>query len=252
MALSFMIGAGRALTAPAAKVEYELLSSTYYSVWRDSDSAFGTLFVSVRSAVVTVELHLKDQETEAFSMDFDEWQDGLRRRGLLVTPMIWRQGACVENKTASGRRELACIVPPPTTEGGLPPETNFSPSDCSYSILSRQGVPARKLHFFKALNRLVPVGTEVFVLLRAPGVQALGLQLTRTDRNREFLSGRLNVPTVKTPEPGKIYVTCMQKPILARSDASDVSCTTLVLDPWEAVLDVPEDASPVKYLITGA
>lgn len=233
-------------------MEYELLSSTYYSLWRDEDSAFGTLFISVRAAKVDIEVHLENGEIEACAFEFDEWQEALRSRGLLVTPMIWRQGACVENKTASGRREIACIVPPPPSENGPAPETNFSYSDCSYSILYRRDTPPRKLHFFKTLRRLIEVGTEVFVLLKSPTVAALGLQIARTDRSREYLSGRLNVPTVEAPEPGKIYVTCMQKPILARSDASDVSCVTLVLDPWDAVLDLPDGASPVKHLIAGA
>lgn len=228
------------------------MSSTYYSVLRDNDSAYGTIFVSVRDAKVSLELHLEGGDVEAAAFEFDEWQEELRKRSVLVTPMIWRQGACVENKTAAGGREIACIVPPPPQEDQPAPLSNFSPSDCMYSILFHQGVPSRKLHFLKALKRLIPVGTEVFVLLKSPAVEALALQISRTDRSREYLAGRLNVPTVEAPEPGKIYVTCMQKPILARSDASDVSCVTLVLDPWDAVLDLPEGAAYVKNLITGA
>ena len=121
-----------------------------------------------------------------------------------------------------------------------------------YSILYREGLPSRKLHFLKVLERLIPVGTEVYVLLKSPTVVELNLQISRTDRSREYLAGRLNVPTVEKPEPGKIYVTCIQKPILARSDASDVSCVTLVLDPWDAVLDLPDGVLCVPNLITGA
>jgi hypothetical protein len=228
------------------------MSSIHYSVLRDTDMAYGTVFISVRSAKVNLELHLEAGDMEAASFEFDDWQEELRKQDILITPMIWRQGACVENKTAEGGREIACIVPPPAEEDQPAPTSNFSASDCMYSILYREGLPSRKLHFLKVLERLIPVGTEVYVLLKSPTVVELNLQISRTDRSREYLAGRLNVPTVEKPEPGKIYVTCIQKPILARSDASDVSCVTLVLDPWDAVLDLPDGVLCVPNLITGA
>ena len=226
------------------------MTNTYYSVWRERDSAYGTLVVRPKHAVVELHMYLEGGDMEASSLDFEEWPEALRKRDLLITPMIWRGGACVENKVAGGGREIACIVPDPAgTEAG--PTNNFSASDCSYWILHREDAPPRKLHFYKILKRLIPVGTEVYVKLKSPAVQALGLQVPRTERSREFLSGRLNVPTVESPVAGKIYVTCMQKPILARSDASDVSCVTLVLDPWDAVLDVKEDEPVVRNLVSG-
>jgi len=241
--------------ARARQVEYELLSSTYYSVWRERDSAYGTLFVSVRQEHVEVELTEESGQTTGLVWTYEEWHDGLRRNDLIVTPMIWRQGACVETRLASGGRELACVVPPPPEEqaqsvGAAP--SNFSPVDCSYWILAREGVPPRKLHFHKVLRRLVEVGREVFVRLNSPGVQAMGLQLMRCDRSKEFLCGRLNVPTVERPEPGKVFVTCLQRPVFARSDASDIACLTLELNPWDVALDLPMGSEAAKTLMGGS
>lgn len=235
-------------------MEYELIASTYYSVWREKDSAYGTLYVSVRNATVDVELELEGSLTTGMSWDYEEWHAKLRSLDLIITPMIWRQGACVENRLASGGRELACVVPPPpevAAEVANAAPSNFSPGDCSYYILSREGVPPRKLHFYKVLRRLVEVGREVFVKLRAPRVAQMGLHLARIDRAKDYLCGRLNVPTVEQPEPGKVFVTCLQRPVYARSDASDIACVTLVLDPWEVALDLPADAFAAKSLATG-
>lgn len=236
------------------QVEYELLASTYYSVWREKDSACGTLFVSVRNATVELELEQEGQERTGMSWDYEEWHEKLRSLDLIVTPMIWRQGACVENRLASGGRELACVVPPPSevqaqVANAVP--SNFSPGRSSYYILAREGVPPRELHFYKVLKRLVEVGREVFVKLRAPRVEKLGLHLARTDRSKDYLCGRLNVPTVERPEPGKVFVTCLQRPAFARSDTGDIASVTLVLDPWEVALDLPADAYAAKHLVTG-
>jgi len=235
-------------------VEYELLASTYYSVWREKDSAYGTLYVSVKNATVEVQIMVEGGDMTGFAFDYEEWHEQLRRNDLIVTPMIWRHGACVENRLSNGGRELACVVPPPQEEAAnsLGPPTNFVPGDCSYFILARQGVPPRKLHFYKVLRRLIEVGREVFVRLTAPGVKRLDLQLARTDRSKEFLSGRLNVPTVEHPEPGKVFVTCLQKPVFARTDASDIACVTLVLDPWDIALDLPDGAAAAKTLAAGS
>jgi len=237
----------------ARQVEYELLPSTFYSVWRERDSAYGTLFASVRQDLVEVELTTDESgQTTGMSWSYEEWHKGLRHNGLIVTPMIWRQGACVENRLSSGGRELAVIVPPPQEEQALTGAalpSNFSPDDCSYWILAREGVPPRKLHFHKVMRRLVEVGREVFVRLGSPVVMALGLQLMRSDRSKEFLHGRLNVPTVEHPEPGKIFVTCLQRPLFARSDASDIVCVTLELNPWDVALDLPEGSAAAKTLM---
>lgn len=237
------------------QVEYELLASTYYSVWRERDSACGTLFVSVRNATVSVEIETEDGGRTGESWDYEEWHARLRGLDLIVTPMIWRQGACVENRLASGGRELACIVPPPPevqaeVVGAAP--TNFSPGRFSYYILAREGVPARELHFYKVLKRLVEVGREVYVKLRAERVEQMNLQLARIDRAKDYLCGRLNVPTVEQPEPGKVFVTCLQRPVFARSDASDIACVTLVLNPWEVALDLPAGESAAKNLVGAA
>lgn len=217
-------------------------------MWRERDSAFGTVFVSPKHEVVNVRLTLEEGEEEGVDLGYHEWQEGLRRRELLITPMIWRLGACIEVLLQNGGREVACIVPKPDSADN----SMFCPNTCSYWALARPNTPPKDMHFLKVLKRLIPVGTEVFVKLKSPGVEALSLQVLRTERSREYLSGRLNVPTVEDPLPGKIYVTCMQKPILARSEASDMTCLTLVLDPWDVALDIKEGEPVCKFLVNAA
>ena len=55
---------------------------------------------------------------------------------------------------------------------------------------------------------------------------------------------------MEDPEPGKVYVTCMQKPVLARTDASEISCVTLVLDPWDLELEAEDPSDVVRYLVS--
>ena len=101
------------------------------------------------------------------------------------------------------------------------------------------------------LQNLIPVGTEAFLRLHSSAVQALNLNLARGDREKDLLSVRINVPTVEAPQPGKVYVSCVQKPILARSDVNDVSSATYAVDPWDLVLDKPESQDAVVSLVSG-
>ena len=96
------------------------------------------------------------------------------------------------------------------------------------------------------LETLLPVGTEVFVKLASQPQ----LRVSSGEAARPLLSARLNAPTVEDPEPGKVYVTCMQKPVLARTDASEISCVTLVLDPWDLELEAEDPSDVVRYLVS--
>ena len=105
--------------------------------------------------------------------------------------------------------------------------------------------------FVETLRDLIPVGTEAFLRLGSSAVQDLGLNLARGDKEKDLLCERINVPTVESPEPGKVYVSCLQKPILARSDVNDVSSATYAVDPWDLVLEKPETQEAVSSLVSG-
>ena len=137
---------------------------------------------------------------------------------------------------------VGCIVP----VGG----SNFDPDDCTYHVLVDREETVEK-DFVETLRELIPVGTEAFLRLGSSAVQDLGLNLARGDKEKDLLCERINVPTVESPEPGKVYVSCLQKPILARSDVNDVSSATYAVDPWDLVLEKPETQEAVSSLVSG-
>lgn len=137
---------------------------------------------------------------------------------------------------------VGCIVP----VGG----SNFDPDDCTYHVLVDREETVEK-DFVETLRDLIPVGTEAFLRLGSSAVQDLGLNLARGDKEKDLLCVRINVPTVESPEPGKVYVSCLQKPILARSDVNDVSSATYAVDPWDLVLEKPESQEAVSSLVSG-
>ena len=49
-------------------------------------------------------------EGEDHAWGYDDWMHQLRQMNMIVTPMIWRQGACVTCKLADGTQALGCIV----------------------------------------------------------------------------------------------------------------------------------------------
>ena len=95
------------------------------------------------------------------------------------------------------------------------------------------------------------MGTEAYLRLSSSAIKDLKLSLSRGDRNKDLLCVRINVPTVEDPQPGKVYVACVQKPILARSDVNDVSSVTYAVDPWDLVLEKPETQEAVASLVSG-
>ena len=225
-------------------IEYELLPNTSYALWRKADEAFGTIEVVTRDSKVKARIIKADGEDAAeWGMD-DDWHQGLRDLDMLIVPMIWRQGACVYR----GNNVLGCIVPP----AGGQQKNNFNAEQCGYNVVVDRDGPLRRMHFAKVIERLVPVGVEVLVDLHSDEVKALGLNIGRQDRDKQFLLARLNVPTVENPEPGKVYVSCLQKPIFARSDVNDSSSVTLAISPWNIKCAEGVEEDFVKFLFVGS
>jgi hypothetical protein len=137
---------------------------------------------------------------------------------------------------------VGCLVP---TNGN-----NFDADELSYRAAYERD-EGRTLGFVEALASLIPVGTEAYLRLTSTAVQALNLSLARGDRSKDLLCVRINVPTVEDPEPGKVYVSCVQKPILARSDVNDMSSATYAVDPWDLALDKPDGQEAVAALVSG-
>jgi hypothetical protein len=140
--------------------------------------------------------------------------------------------------------DVACIVP--YTTG-----SNFSPGSLCYRAkLTEEKIIEVFAH--EVITKLIPVGTEVFVRLYNDRVRRLvENKLPRpSDRARNFLSARLNIPTIAEPEPGKVYVSCILKAATVRHDAACAGTLTLVLNPWEISLVVDEEEERVPNLVS--
>lgn len=224
-------------------VEYEILPNTSYALWRKADQAFGTLEVVTRETKIKVRVLKEDEEEQMeWEMD-DDWHQALRDLDLLIVPMIWRQGACVKR----GNDKIGCIVP----QEGEQQQNNFGSELCSYNVVVEKNAAPRRMHFTKVIERLIPVGTQVLVDLRSEEVKTLGLNIGRQDRDKHYLLARINVPIVETPVPGKVYVSCLQKPIFARSDVNDSSSVTLAVAPWDIKFADGAEEDSVKSLVIG-
>ena len=129
---------------------------------------------------------------------------------------------------------------------------NFNPQDCAYYARVGPGLPVIRMPFMDALAALVDVGRLLFIRLESDNVSALQLGIREADRGKQFLSARLNVPTVEVPEHGKLYVTVMQKPLHAGSNVAEISSVNLALDPSDLVLNLPEnDNKTVEFIVSG-
>ena len=79
-------------------------------------------------------------------------------------------------------------------------------------------------------DALIPIGEVLY----------LDMSVIQEARYRDQGAGgkvlytRLNVPHVKDPEPGKLYVTCLHQPKSARGRSlRSATCITLAVNPWD-------------------
>lgn len=119
---------------------------------------------------------------------------------------------------------------------------NFSPVECTYQVRSGSATHAVHLSFEKVLRDLIPMGTVLHLRV----TPALASQLPTRWADAQKVQVRLNVPPTETPVPGKVHVTYILRPSVARVDTTEVASVTVAADPWD--LSLPDDEPVALFL----
>lgn len=218
-------------------VMYELMANTYYSIYRASDGAYGTLFVEAQRKRVSVKQISPVEEQQEWEWGYDEWHENLRDEDFIITPMLWRSGVAVRLEHGVG-----CLTECQEYA------SQFNPEDCSYSCVYSEEGDLASLHFSLAFEALIQVGTQLYLKLDSPSAAQVMDKVRAQDRDKPLLAVRLNVPTTQFPEKNKLYVTCLRRAVLARSDMADVGSLTIAVDPWELLAEPGAGQAFVPWL----
>ncbi len=213
--------------------------------------AVGLLRVDLDLEKVALETYHGDSFDHAVTenLDFMAWESKIRAKGIVLTPLIQRAGAAVvivetNPETREETRQIGCLVPPHENDGSL-----FDPSDLTYHALLTSNMNTARVFFMDILSEcLLPVG-EVLYLNMAVLDDARFREL---GRGGKVLYTRLDVPHVRVPEVGKLYVTCLHQPRGSnRRTARSATAITLAVNPWDVQLASVYSGDPanvVKHL----
>jgi len=201
-----------------------------FHIPNDPSKRFGTVMVKLEPESVSVVFDeftpSPDDETWGNDMiikSHDNWEVHLKELGYVITPMIWRKGACVLVPLSDTESVLGCLVSYPEFD------SQFNPGACRYQALLDAQNTVCQVFFLDALKWLVPVGEILYLnmdVLDDPAFRAQG-------GNGKLLYTRLNVPPMSNPEEGKLYVTCLIKKPRTRMVQASVSAVTFSVNPWD-------------------
>jgi hypothetical protein len=216
-----------------------------------AEGKYGTIRVDTQISRVCVETTRVGQEDHinTAALEYCDWEERIRADGIVITPLIQRAGAAIvlvekDPDTGAESRQIGCLVPPPENEGQL-----LDASDYTYHALLTAELDVAKLFFLDVLKEhLLPIGEVLY----------LDMDVLQEERFRSQGAGgkvlytRLNVPNVRVPEPGKLYVTCLHQPRAShgRSNRSKTAIT-LAVNPWDIQLASAYTGDPtsvVKHL----
>lgn len=211
----------------------------------------GVLRVDLDLEKVAVETFQGDSFDRAVieNLDFMDWESAIRAKGIVLTPLIERAGAAVvivetNAETNEETKRVGCLVPPYENDGRL-----FDPSDLTYHALLTSNMTTARVFFLDILSEcLLPVGEVLYLnmgVLEDARFRELG-------RGGKVLYTRLDVPHVRVPEVGKLYVTCLHQPRGSnRRTARSATAITLAVNPWDVQLASAYSGDPanvVKHL----
>lgn len=217
-----------------------------------ASGTYGVIRVDVDAELVGVETFIGEDgdQSQLDSLDYMRWEEEIRARGVVITPLIDRAGVAVlvtetDEETVAEKRVLGCLVPPQDNDGRL-----LDATDCTYHALLTADMRTARIFFLEVLREcLLPVG-EVLYLNMAVLEDA---QFREQGRGGKVLFTRLDIPHVRCPEVGKLYVTCLHQPRRNRQCSSTRGSTaiTLAVNPWDVQLAsayAGDPASVVKHL----
>ena len=190
------------------------------------EGKYGFLMVTSHAECVEVHIYNRDNELETSeNPDFMDWEESIRRAGIVITPLIRRYGAAVRLQDDN---IIGCLIPPEASEELL------DSNGCVYRALFSAELHVETLFFMDVLKTaLIPVGEVMY----------LDMSVLQEERYRaqgaggKLLYTRLNVPHVRCPEIGKLYVTCLHQPKSSRGRSMrSATCITLAVNPWDVQL----------------
>ena len=209
------------------------------------EGKYGVLLVD--SMAETVEVHTYNEARvleDSSTLGFMDWEETIRSRGVVITPLIRRGGAAVVVDMPGTGQLLGVLVPARPGMSAL-----LDADACGYRALVTQELDVAELFFMDVLrDGLVPLGEILY----------LDMQVLEDERFRaqgaggKVLYTRLNVPHVRVPETGKLYVTCLHQPRTTRGKSTkSATAITLAVNPWNVQLAssyVGPPGSVVKHL----
>lgn len=186
--------------------------------------------LNVVSAAESMEVHTFGPDKALLTSDtleLLEWEEAIRGKGMIITPLIQRYGAAVRTSTDQDAK-IGCLIPPENSPHFLDSE------GCFYRALISEDLDVVELFFMDVLTSLlIPVGEVLY----------LNMQVLEDERYRaqgaggKVLYTRLNVPHVRRPEVGKLYVTCLHQPRSAKGRSTrSATAITLAVNPWDVQL----------------
>ncbi len=236
------------LPALAVRASYSLMPNVQYTWHRPETGDHGLIMAHTVDCMMMIEyfaLEPSGDRSSPFNTErvlFDRWERDVRERGIILTPVIWRAGACVLIQLTPTTKAVGVLIRP---EGC---GTQLHTSSCSYVALVQRPPdedqsqhasqppsqpllqPTVHLPLVKAISSLIPVGELLYLnhaCMDKPEYKKVG----------KLLKVRLNVPNTLEPEPGRVYVTChFSERAFGRSDVSSLPCVTMTVDPWDLTL----------------
>ena len=188
-----------------------------------------------------------------------DWEDTLRATGCIILPMVCRPCAAVwmddtdssGSPTGCGRQAVKRIgVVVPATAAEVLDDAkevkvilncvNFNPTGWNYLVSHEAGVEPTSVSPVDMLERLVPIGTPVWIKPHTVTWGRLANKIPADMARRGLpIRARVNVPPEASPEDvRKVYVSCVTK---ASAGSETLSAVTMAVDPWDLESAGPED-----------
>lgn len=187
-----------------------------------------------------------NDQLELEKLDFMHWEEAIRAKGIVITPLIQRAGAAVkvsipEDGTQTEKVCIGCLVPPMQNDEEL-----LDGTDLTYHALLTSDMRTARIFFLETLTDcLLPVGEILYLdmtILENPAFREQG-------RGDKLLFTRLDIPHIRTPEVGKLYVTCLHQPKGPRGrSARGASSLTFTVNPWDVQLASLFEGDPSRVV----
>ena len=223
-------------SVPASFVEgsYSLMPGYPYALYRapragGGGEEFGV--VTVVGAEVRIMVRTDADETVAVVDSSKDWMARLASLDVIVLPMLIRPCAAVWD---AGRGAVGVVVPAGQAEAGLA-DSNFDPDTLRYSVVFEEGEVAH-VGPVEILPRLAHIGVALWLRPHSPPWESLRPAFPHyvqpADVDHTAVRVRLNVPSVPSPDPSKLYVSVIHRPVHS-PNATMFTARTLEVDPWD-------------------